>query len=78
MYFSALATRSHAHFAHHPFWSIAWLRSEREAGLELVRDVASRERLMDVVAEHAHVLRLIRKSLFCETSLLIPEVAEFQ
>jgi hypothetical protein len=32
------------------------LRSETKAGVELPKDVASRERLMCVVAEHAHAL----------------------
>jgi hypothetical protein len=40
--------------------------------------VASRERLMDIVSERAQVLELIRKSLICETTLLTPDIAEFQ
>jgi hypothetical protein len=38
----------------------------------------TRERLMDTVAERAHTLELIRKSLIFETTLLTPDVAEFQ
>ena len=33
---------------------------------------------MDIVAECAEVLELIRKSLICETSLLVPAVVELQ
>ena len=33
---------------------------------------------MDIAAERAQVLDLIRKSLIYETSLLVPAVAEFQ
>jgi len=33
---------------------------------------------MDIAAERAQVLELIRKSLNCATSLLTPDAAEFQ
>jgi len=37
-----------------------------------------RERRVGVVSEHAHARWLIRESLICETSLLTPDMAEFQ
>jgi hypothetical protein len=53
-------------------------RSGSEAAIEFVWDVERRERLMVGVAARAHARWVIRKSLIFETTLLTPEVAEFQ
>jgi hypothetical protein len=58
--------------------SITRLPNETETGGEFVCDVASRKRLMDIVAERAQVPELIRRSLIYQASLLFPAMAEFQ